>query len=158
MSNEPVREPPIYALIGFSSAYSFIFLSLLSPIIGSRFYTIGFAQVIIAFTTSLFKLLAPASMRHRAYTYVGTVNSYTVLNILSVIALTYAVTYAFGITDLVSTTIAVVSTYTVFFMFESLRLPTNMRTPAILALSLIGGALMTMLDLALIIFVDLITI
>ncbi len=158
MSNNPVREPPIYALIGFSSAYSFIFLSLLSPIIGSRFYTIGFAQVIIAFTTSLFKLLAPASTRHRVYTYVGAVNSYTVLNILSVIALTYAVTYAFGVTDFASITIAVVSTYTVFFTFESLKLPTNIRVPAILALSLIGGGLMTMIDIALVVLVGLITI
>lgn len=154
MSNV-VHEPPIYALIGFSSAYSLIFLSLLSPIIGGRFYEIGFAQVIIAFTTSLFKLLAPASTRHRAYTYVGMVNSYTVLNILSVVALTYAVAYAFGITDLVSITIAVISTYTVFFMFELLRLPTNIRTPAILILSLIGGVLMTAIDLSLVILMNL---
>ena len=142
-----------YAVLSFSSAYSFIFLNVLgATLIVSQHVVedVGFAQVIIAFTTSLFQLLAPRRARSVASPWVGAVNLYEVINILSVAALAYAVAYAFGVSDLVGTTIAIISTFTIFGLISMMRIPRT--TPAVvLTLSLIGGLMMTALDLSLLI-------
>jgi hypothetical protein len=83
--------------------------------------------------------------------YLGETNTYTIVNLISVLALTYAVSYAFGVTDLAAVTIAAVSTYTLFAATMYLRLPPKPPATMILLLSLLGGGVMTSIDLALLI-------
>ena len=156
MPQKPVNTPGggddlrvVYTIVGFASAYSFIFNTLIGVA-----YDISFAQLIIAFTTALFQLLAPQVSRStRAMTtpYLGKTNTYTIVNLVSVLALTYAVSYAFGVTDLAAVTIAAVSTYTLFATIMHLRLPPKPPATMILLLSLLGGGAMTSIDLALLI-------
>jgi len=138
-----------YAIVGFASAYSFMFNTLIGVT-----YDISFAQLIIAFTSALFQLLTPQVSRStRAMTtpYLGKTNAYTVVNWVSVLALTYAVSYVFGVTDIIAVTIAAVSTYTLFAVVMHLHLPPKPHATMVLLLSLLGGVVMTSMDLALLI-------
>jgi hypothetical protein len=156
MPQKPVNTPGggedlrvVYAIVGFASAYSFIFNTLIGVA-----YDVSFAQLIIAFTSALFQLLTPQVSRStRAMTtpYLGKTNTYTIVNLISVLALTYAVSYAFGATDLVAVTIAAVSTYTLFAAVMHLDLPPKPPATMVLLLSLLGGGVMTSMDLALLI-------
>jgi hypothetical protein len=156
MPQKPVNTPGsaedlrvVYAIVGFASAYSFIFNTLIGVA-----YDISFAQLIIAFTSALFQLLTPQasrSTRAMATPYLGKTNTYTIVNLISVLALTYAVSYAFGATDLAAVTIAAVSTYTLFAVIMHLRLPPKPPATMVLLLSLLGGCVMTSIDLALLI-------
>ena len=156
MPQKPVNAPGggedlrvVYAIVGFASAYSFVFNTLIGVS-----YDISFAQVIIAFTSALFQLLTPQVSRStRAMTspYLGETNAYTIVNLVSVLALTYAVSYAFGVTDLAAVTIAAVSTYALFAVAMHLRLPPKPPATMVLLLSLLGGVVMTSMDLALLI-------
>jgi hypothetical protein len=156
MPQKPVNTPGggedlrvVYTIVGFASAYSFVFNTLIGVA-----YDISFAQLIIAFTTALFQLLAPQVSRStRAMTtpYLGKTNTYTIVNLVSVLALTYAVSYAFGVTDLAAVTIAAVSTYTLFATIMHLRLSPKPPATMILLLSLLGGGVMTSMDLVLLI-------
>jgi hypothetical protein len=67
------------------------------------------------------------------------------------LALTYAVSYAFGVTDLIAVTIAAISTYTLFATIMHLRLSPKPPTTMVLLLSLLGGGVMTSMDLVLLI-------
>jgi len=156
MSQKPVNTPGggedlrvVYTIVGFASAYSFVFNTLIGVT-----YDVSFAQLIIAFTSALFQLLVPQvsrSTRAMSSPYLGETNTYTIVNLVSVLALTYAVSYAFGVTDLVAVTIAAVSTYTLFAATMYLRLPPKPPATMILLLSLLGGGVMTSIDLALLI-------
>lgn len=150
-----------YAILSFSSAYSFMFLNLLGAslvIPQQSVESVGIAQVIIAFSSSLFQLLAPSRRaRSNQLSWVGSTNMYEVVNMLSVIALTYAVTYAFGVTDLIGSTIAIISTYTVYGMITVMNIPNNAPTSVILMLSLLCGLLMMSMDVSLIIIFKLLT-
>ena len=156
MQQKPVNAPGggkdlrvVYTIVGFASAYSFVFNTLIGVT-----YDVSFAQVIIAFTSALFQLLVPQvsrSTRAMSSPYLGETNTYTIVNLVSVLALTYAVSYAFGVTDLVAVTIAAVSTYTLFATTMHLRLPPNPPATMVLLLSLLGGGVMTSMDLALLI-------
>ena len=144
----------VYAIVGFASAYSFMFNTLIGVS-----YDISFAQVIIAFTSALFQLLTPQvsrSTRAMSSPYLGETNAYTIVNLVSVLALTYAVSYAFGVTDMVAVTIAAVSTYALFAATMHLRLPPKPPATMVLLLSLLGGVAMTSMDLALIIIFKLV--
>jgi len=139
----------VYAIVGFASAYSFIFNTLIGVA-----YDVSFAQLIIAFTSALFQLLTPQvsrSTRAMSTPYLGKTNTYTIVNLISVLALTYAVSYAFGATNMVAVTIAAVSTYTLFAAIMHLRLPPKPPATMVLLLSLLGGGIMTSMDLALLI-------
>jgi hypothetical protein len=139
----------VYAIVGFASTYSFVFNTLIGVA-----YDVSFAQLIIAFTSALFQLLTPQvsrSTRAMSSPYLGETNTYTIVNLISVLALTYAVSYAFGVTDLVAVTIAAVSTYTLFAATMYLRLPPKPPATMVLLLSLLGGGIMTSIDLALLI-------
>jgi len=138
-----------YTIVGFASAYSFVFNTLIGVS-----YDISFAQVIIAFTSALFQLLTSQvsrSTRAMATPYLGETNAYTIVNLVSVLALTYAVSYAFGVADLAAVTIAAVSTYALFAMAMHLHLPPKPPATMVLLLSLLGGVVMTSMDLALLI-------
>jgi len=156
MPPKPVNTPGggedlrvVYTIVGFASAYSFVFNTLIGVV-----YDVSFAQLIIAFTSALFQLLTPQvsrSTRAMSSPYLGETNAYTVVNLVSVLALTYAVSYAFGVTDMVAVTIAAVSTYALFAAIMHLRLPPKPPATMVLLLSLLGGGVMTSMDLALLI-------